>query len=823
MAPPVDVQVVVATRRRWPHPLLTLGLLWAHGLHCAAGASMVEWHISLAPVVENCDSVCQGLGLLCTEDCWPADETGLQAINRQPGLVDICWVIAQGSAQPWHPAKDPENTLCYWDSGLPSGAVRCPQVPEPPGADLAEGQLTRRFCPCVNASAAAPWDCALGSAPTALPPSRGGGTTAAPSTTLAASLRPGCATLCVEGFSGIDSDLNGGYGPVVSEQGALLSWSRQGGATYDSTLELAQLPLGRWRFQEVLTGGTEIPLAEAVELTELSGRPPSQLSFQQLPDGDVYEALFYCCGAMPTRNAVAPSEGGPVGTVVLVVLGSVAVFAVLGTLAYLRCRRHAVDVPLMRKPSSGNGRLGRVGDAVKDKLRHNGADRRERFHHFENAEDSQPTELIITSHPLPGGAIASAGGRGSSSSLGGAPPGSYGLPPPRHVDQDQEFQRAGPSSLMSAGLPRSFAPGDDGFAAPEMAQRPPGSYDSPPPQAHSASPQRGGSTRPFADAAAAAAAMSPPPQRRYRGGGGLGSDAAFAGDADMAAAPAYAGSPEERSAAAVAAAMGGFGGAGPAVQEGPVTPWWKGGGTDGTGEASAELSAVGPLMEVGTEVRLRGLADSWNGAEATIEDFNRSTGVVHVRLPDGRVKTVHRRNLEAPNSPQRVRGFGASSPPPVPLGKSYVENGTDRHGLHASPARQPHAAGQLRGLAQGLPEPPIPPATGDEGGGVWPAAGRSPGPGPPPLPKLPGELQGRATGRHGPLQLPALPGRPAVGTGLPVSPGNRYSGAASGSAAAAAEDPTRSLLGDDDLASAHNSMQAHLNTLKSRLGTVPFA
>merc|ERR1719487_1330569 len=111
------------------------------------------------------------MDLRCTEQCWPTSATGVKELIRiSPFLSDVCFDIQAGSPAAWHPAKDPENTLCYWDVGAVSGA-RCPVVPETPVAAAVQNKLIRRFCPCFNASSSASGgvyvidDCGTGSQP----------------------------------------------------------------------------------------------------------------------------------------------------------------------------------------------------------------------------------------------------------------------------------------------------------------------------------------------------------------------------------------------------------------------------------------------------------------------------------------------------------------------------------------------------------------------------------------------------------------------------------------------------------------------------------
>merc|ERR1711920_667630 len=109
---------------------------------------------------------------------------------------------------------------------------------------------------------------------------------------------------------------------------------------------------------------------------------------------------------------------------------------------------------------------------------------------------------------------------------------------------------------------------------------------------------------------------------------------------------------EGRSVAAVASVLGrstvpdtlGPGG----VYEGPLNPWWE--------KAPKKVVNLNGL-EIGGQVRLHSLArePTWNGAEGEIENLDRKSGLMQVRMPDGRLKCISVENAEPIDEMGRTR------------------------------------------------------------------------------------------------------------------------------------------------------------------------
>eukprot|EP00439_Symbiodinium_sp_Y106_P050672 s4871_g6.t1 len=209
--------------------LVWLGLL---SICLRSSATDVQWQISIAWEDENCDAVCASNGLACTEACWPNTARGLENALRSSGLHSTCFGVEAGSPNPWHPAKDPENTMCYWFGGhTASDAPRCPLTPATPAAMLENSRVIRRLCPCISGNSTYGWlDCGLDGepmdpAPTALGwiDDRAATTTSQPTPIIIPpgeqqpapappQVMPGvpaCQELCAAGFAGEDEFLNG--------------------------------------------------------------------------------------------------------------------------------------------------------------------------------------------------------------------------------------------------------------------------------------------------------------------------------------------------------------------------------------------------------------------------------------------------------------------------------------------------------------------------------------------------------------------------------------------------------------------------------------
>jgi len=534
----------------------------------------VEWRISNAWSDESCDSVCWSSGLDCTETCWPADSEGLEEINRAPGLRDICFAVAKGDPSPWHPAKDPQNTLCYWNAGPPA-RNRCPTVPQTPAAELEANRLIRRLCPCYNATDAymSTLDCGLGSGAVAVRPaatSTSGGTASSdvpapspPTTTISAAARWDCDGMCVDGFDGSDSGLNGGYARI-EVAGQFSRWSRQGtrdgGSGYGSTLQIINRD-ARWRFMEVEASGAEQLVAQAAKYAASYAERPANDRYTA--SGGDHEVRFYCCRLGPENYSAADTgdDDGSVAGIVLAILGVIAFIAIMGALAYLRCWKYSVSSFSNVKPS-------------KSETEDTGMSR------------AMPMESAFPSYR-------------------------------------REDLESGPATIG-----RDPSPGTREALRSQTLEQPS-------PQQSSGSWSRGPLSRNKFGSPIRDPTTTPPPFSNTWSGAG-------------SATPTSRAASEDRSAAAIAAALNG------GDYEGPMSAPWP---DARAGRQPAPIVEERPTMrniEIGTEVSLRGMSDAtWNGAECTIEDFDDITGLVHVRLPDGRMKAVRAENCVGPGAPLR--------------------------------------------------------------------------------------------------------------------------------------------------------------------------
>lgn len=95
------------------------------------------------------------------------------------------------------------------------------------------------------------------------------------------------------------------------------------------------------------------------------------------------------------------------------------------------------------------------------------------------------------------------------------------------------------------------------------------------------------------------------------------------------------------------------------VYEGPVSAWWLEGnasaGNDPTTSSALPASDTGCGWRKGDKVRLCGLEarNPSEGAIGKVEWYNEDSGLVHVRLPDGRLLQVRPENCESPAAPSR--------------------------------------------------------------------------------------------------------------------------------------------------------------------------
>jgi len=291
--------------------LVWLGLL---SICLRSGATDVQWQISIAWEDENCDAVCASNGLACTEACWPNTARGLENALRSSGLHSTCFGVEAGSPNPWHPAKDPENTMCYWFGGhTASDAPRCPLTPATPAAMLENSRVIRRLCPCISGNSTYGWlDCGLDGepmdpAPTALGwiDDRAATTTSQPTPIIIPpgeqqpapappQVMPGvpaCQELCVAGFAGEDEFLNGRYVRLNGESGRLAFWSKFGGLPDLSDGRLQRGGDGVWRYYSV-SSRANTSIGEGTLKTAESDIP--QDDYVLTPTGG-YQVEYQCC------------------------------------------------------------------------------------------------------------------------------------------------------------------------------------------------------------------------------------------------------------------------------------------------------------------------------------------------------------------------------------------------------------------------------------------------------------------------------------------------------------------------------------------------
>ncbi|CAE7525471.1 Pol [Symbiodinium sp. CCMP2592] len=286
--------------------------LWSICLR--SSATDVQWQISIAWEDENCDAVCASNGLACTEACWPNTARGLENALRSSGLHSTCFGVEAGSPNPWHPAKDPENTMCYWFGGhTASEAPRCPLTPATPAAMLENSRVIRRLCPCISGNSTYGWlDCGLDGepmdpAPTALGwiDDRAATTTSQPTPIIIPpgeqqpapappQVMPGvpaCQELCVAGFAGEDEFLNGRYVRLNGESGRLAFWSKFGGLPDLSDGRLQRGGDGVWRYYSV-SSRANTSIGEGTLKTAESDIP--QDDYVLTPTGG-YQVEYQCC------------------------------------------------------------------------------------------------------------------------------------------------------------------------------------------------------------------------------------------------------------------------------------------------------------------------------------------------------------------------------------------------------------------------------------------------------------------------------------------------------------------------------------------------
>lgn len=510
----------------------------------------VEWTLSNEWQDVSCDTVCQLQGHQCVEECWPASVLGLKAALNAPQLSGVCFQVTEGPAASWHPAKDADNTFCYWNPGVPTQA-RCPVVPQTPPEDAQQGRWTRRLCPCVNQTAAFVGDCGLGSQPAALLPGAVGSAQAPSATTIEPTIAhtsaptpapaqsiavPYTCNLCISGFAGEDDNLNGRY-------------VRSGTSWRLGDVMLVKGANGHWQFQERQLDGNYIPISQGSLLPEGSSVPPSD-SFST-STGDWTVAFSSCCDIQGSETHSAldrPTNDDTTGmnpaAAVGLVIGS---FVAVGLIVVLLARVYYKGKPLTQLASVC-------------------------YKWKPQKQCHKPKVCSCGALFEPGSSFCASCGA-------------------RRPEEDD-------IKPMPINLPR-FTTTPDLFDAELGAAGHAGNAASA--EAHV--------LRAVAGKAAAAAAPPVPPVPR-----GL-QDSHVHG-----------------------------------IYEGPVERWWE----EGSRAVSASPGSF--TWQVGDQVRLCGLGpkSTLNGALGVVELH--SQGLVHVRLPDGRLKTIRQENCESPTTPPRLTG-----------------------------------------------------------------------------------------------------------------------------------------------------------------------
>jgi len=308
-----------------------------------AGLVDVDWRMSNAWQDASCDDVCSLQDLRCTEYCWPSSALGLEKVlYRSESLDRVCFAVEAGTPHAYHPAKDPENTLCYWNAGSIS-QLRCPILPTTSPALVADSRLIRRICPCFNSTEAAgkgfDFNCNLGGSPAAPAPAtppegQESPTTNATSPTSWTPPPAVCEALCVDGFSGSDEDLNGRYLRNEGAGGSLSHWSKAHAPSSSSTgsgggsLSLTRGSDGRWRFYEVADVGRSIAVAQATLIDQKGFDIPPADTFTT-PSHD-RSISFRCCNGEGSTMSNSVSNRASGGTSVGVILGIFAVVVAVG-------------------------------------------------------------------------------------------------------------------------------------------------------------------------------------------------------------------------------------------------------------------------------------------------------------------------------------------------------------------------------------------------------------------------------------------------------------------------------------------------------------
>eukprot|EP00931_Biecheleriopsis_adriatica_P032507 TRINITY_DN18965_c0_g1_i1.p1 TRINITY_DN18965_c0_g1~~TRINITY_DN18965_c0_g1_i1.p1 ORF type:complete len:754 (-),score=148.29 TRINITY_DN18965_c0_g1_i1:57-2318(-) len=344
----------------------------------------VQWHISIAWEDQSCESVCFDLQLRCIEDCWPFTAKGLEFALEQPSLEKTCFGVEAGNPPlPWYPAKDADNSMCYWFGGkTASDAPRCPLKPQTSASLLEDAKVNRRICPCVNASTPSDGlDCGVGGqivdpapsawgwVPPTLPPTTTVETAEQPLPSVTADSGgafeapapppppppvqvppvPACQELCVSGFMDEDEKLNGKYVRLSASDGSLAYWLRFGGLPGGSDCRLA---LGRddtWRYYQVSNSQVNTSIGEGT-LKAMDAEMP-QDDYVMTPTGG-YQVEYQCCpilqvagsssigftAAVKTVEPQDDTNSGDTLRTVLIIAGVAAALGLIPACCILACR-----------------------------------------------------------------------------------------------------------------------------------------------------------------------------------------------------------------------------------------------------------------------------------------------------------------------------------------------------------------------------------------------------------------------------------------------------------------------------------------------------
>lgn len=482
---------VVLSRRRCLFAAVASTLLsWQP----ACAVVRVEWHISNAWQDEGCDLVCYQLGLWCTEGCWPASVAGVETLLQGPHVNGVCYAVERGVAQQWHPAKDPENSLCYQDPGnIGASTMRCPIRPITPSTQSMVERYIRRICPCVNDTTAlydSPLlDCGLGHNPIqpvveppyagvplptpGIPPNAPTRTpTAAPATPpptarshAAHDTGSGCTRLCVDGFQFQDSTFNGEYFRQ-DENGHFKNWKQGHWAI--------QVLSNRWQILEALTPMTNRSVAHGTLVVMPNDVVPPNDFFITSTSG--YTASFWCCpdgfdwssgASAATVDEDDVDFSSSIASILVGVLVAIVVSAVVAMTLYLWWQSRKKGGRTYKEfKEPGREKLKQVDSNSSSQGRTTSADMSlpdlGSLHAREEAMGGQPRWDDKPNWPSHGGGVP---GFGRPPPSGTMTPQSGTSASLQSVRRDDPFEDRGAAGV-AAVLGRSAAPGHRGYEGP---------------------------------------------------------------------------------------------------------------------------------------------------------------------------------------------------------------------------------------------------------------------------------------------------------------------------------------------------------------------